>query len=92
MSYQTIDQLIQDINCQQCGNHNTYAICDVDEPVTVGNNTVLVQIKVAVCRICHERLMDTPTADQLVLTARQLKQGNTEGLIPVGITYRFNVA
>jgi transcription elongation factor Elf1 len=79
MAHQTIEQMIHDIDCSQCGNHNTYEISEVDEPVTVGNNTVLVPIKIAECRICHDRLMDTPTADKLVLTARLLKQGNMQG-------------
>src|SRR5437868_313120 len=46
------------LHCHICGNENAYELREIEEPITVGQNTALVRVRAAVCRFCGERVYD----------------------------------
>lgn len=76
------------LHCYTCGNDNAYELRELDEPVAVGDNTVLVHIRAAICRFCGERLLDLPNQARLDQARSRLERGELTGFEPVGVTYR----
>ncbi len=76
------------LHCYTCGNNDAYELREIDEPVTVGQNTAIVRIHAAVCRFCGERLLDLPNRARLEEVRARLERGEVAGFEPVGLTYR----
>ncbi len=76
------------LHCYTCGNDDAYELREIEEPVTVGQNTAIVRIHAAVCRFCGERLLDLPNRARLEEVRSRLERGEVAGFEPVGFTYR----
>ncbi|HEY7350019.1 MAG TPA: YgiT-type zinc finger protein [Ktedonobacterales bacterium] len=76
------------LHCYACGNDDAYELREIEEPVTVGQNTAIVRIHAAVCRFCGERLLDLPNRARLEEVRSRLERGEVAGFEPVGLTYR----
>jgi YgiT-type zinc finger domain-containing protein len=76
------------LHCYICGNDDAYELREIDEPVTVGQNTAIVRIHAAVCRFCGERVFDLPNRARLEEVRSRLERGEVAGFEPVGLTYR----
>lgn len=83
----TAEQAAQ-LHCYVCGNDDAYELRDLDEPITVGQNTAIVRIRAAVCRYCGERVMDLPTRARMEQVRERLARSDVDGFEPVGVTYR----
>ena len=76
------------LHCFTCGNDNAYQLREIEEPITVGPNTVLVKVRAAFCRFCNERVMDAPNNARLEQARTKLERGDVADFEPVGVTYR----
>lgn len=76
------------LHCYVCGNDNAYELHEVEESVTVGGNTALVQVTAALCRFCGERVYDLPTRARIEAVRERLDSGDVAGFEAVGVTYR----
>jgi YgiT-type zinc finger domain-containing protein len=81
-----------DFQCLRCGNVGTYRERIIDYPITVNNNTILVNVQIEECTICHEQLFDDEASTALSAMAEKLRQGDTSDLVPVGTTYRSQIS
>jgi hypothetical protein len=86
----TFEQAAENVghgSCSHCGAPDTYVIEMVEEPITVGCNTVIVTVQADVCGVCGWRLFDETNMSKLQTARFRLEDGDTAGMMPVGTVY-----
>ncbi|HEY7091930.1 MAG TPA: YgiT-type zinc finger protein [Ktedonobacterales bacterium] len=84
----TLDELIDGLKCPRCGHEQTFEAREVEEPITVGNDVVLVPLRAGVCSFCGERVFDTVAMAKIDAAIAQVRAGNVAALKHVGEVYR----
>ena len=88
----TRDELIAGLKCLRCGHENTFEAREVEEPITVGNDVVLVPLRAGVCSFCGERVFDTVAMAKIDAAIAQVRAGNVAALTRVGEVFRVPAA
>jgi|SRR5579859_779550 len=76
--------------CPECFSRDSFRVQDVEEAVTVGGNTALVQVQASVCQVCGYELLDVKNAEKIEAVYKRLMNGDTVGMESVGTTYRVS--
>ena len=80
----------QGMTCPECFSVDSFRAQDIEEAVTVGDNTALVRIQASVCQVCGYELLDVKNAEKIEAVYKRLENGDTAGMEAIGTTYRVS--
>jgi YgiT-type zinc finger domain-containing protein len=84
----TLDEMIDGLKCPRCGHEETLVAQVVEEPITVGENVVIVPLRAGVCSYCGERVFDPEAMARIDAAIIEVRSGNVAALTHVGEVYR----
>lgn len=85
----TLEEKLAVLTCPRCGRDHSYEPREIDHVVRVGNNAVVVRVRVGVCEYCGEEAFDDAATAVVDAAVKKLREGATKDLTPIGTTYRY---
>lgn len=84
----TLDEMIAGLKCPRCGHEGTLEAHEIEEPITVGANVVLIPLRAGVCSYCGERVFDPVAMARIDAVIAEAQSGHLATLTHVGEVYR----
>jgi YgiT-type zinc finger domain-containing protein len=88
----TVDEMIDGLKCPRCGHEDTLEARDIEEPITVGENVVIVPLRAGMCSYCGERVIDPLAMARIDAVISQVRSGKVTALTDVGEVYRAHAS
>jgi YgiT-type zinc finger domain-containing protein len=85
----TLEEKLAILKCPRCGREHSYVPREIDHVVRVGNNAVVVHVRVGVCDFCGEEAFDDEATNMIDAVVKKLREGATDDLTLIGATYRY---